>query len=131
MVDGKEKFAELLKRYQRLGKADRKAVLASFSPEERTHFERAANAEAEARREEELSQRQADRQFLCYSPPIAAVAEAAVKGADCDVTPRTLEALAAVHEEIKASQPQKERDGWAGLLDRVARVLAPPARSAR
>ena len=127
MAEATGEFADILDRYQRLGKPDRKAILRSFSPEERIAFEKAVEAEDEARRAEEISQRQADRQFLCYSPQVAKIAEAAVKGGDCKLAPRTLEALLVVHEQLKASENAKARPGLQGLLDRVAAFFAPPS----
>lgn len=119
MAEGDNEFAALLERFSGLGRADRKAVLESFSAEERIAFENAAAEEEKARAEEEERQRQADRQFLGYSPWLAKLVEPAVKDGECGLAPQTAKSIAAEHKALIEASGATARDGWRGLLDRL------------
>ncbi|GAA4044742.1 hypothetical protein [Parerythrobacter jejuensis] len=131
MAEGETDFSALLERFSGLGRADRKAVLESFSAEERLAFENAAAAEEAARIEEEARQRQADRQFLGYSPWLAALVEPAVKDGDSKLGTAAVKAVAQEHEALIASRGSEPRPGWRGVFDRMADLFAIPTRNAK
>ena len=118
-------FSALLARFAGLGRADRKAVLASFTADERIAFENAMLAEEKAAADEEERRRQADRQFLGYSPWLAAKVEPAVKDGDTKLAPAALKAVVAEHEALIANHGSEPRSGWRGVFDRLADIFAP------
>ena len=131
MAESESDFAALLERFGGLGRADRKAVLDSFTAEERIAFENAAAAEEKAQAEEEARQRQADRQFLGYSPWLAALVEPAVKDRDTKLAPEAAKAVAQEHKALIASQGSTPRHGWRGALDRITDLFSATAGPAR
>lgn len=131
MSDEPMDFSALLERYSGLGRADRKAVLESMDAEDRIAFENAIAAEVKSQEEEDARQRQADRQFLGYSPWLAAIVEGAVKHGDHSLTPETAKAVAAEHTSLIASQSSNPRDGWRGALDRLQEFFTLPSEPAK
>lgn len=79
-MDKASDFAVLALRFRSLGKADRTAVLANLSPDERLFLDHALVHQAKADREEEDRQRRTDLQFHAYSPWLADLVEQAVAG---------------------------------------------------
>ena len=125
MADNDADFAALLARYSGLGRADRKAVLASFTPEERIAFENAIAADEKIATEEEERRRQSDRQFLGYSPWLAKIVEAAVKEDNSKLAHEAAKAVVIEHKTLIASRGSEARGGWRGVLDRLSDLLAP------
>lgn len=123
MADHETPFPELLERFSSLGKADRKAVLESFSIEERAAFEKAVEEEEAEQVAEAERQRQADRQYLGYSPWLAHIVEASVAGDQSELTPKIAGALATEHKAMIAAQGIEPRQGWRGTLDRFTEAL--------
>lgn len=130
MSDGQADFATLIARFAGLGRHDRRAVMAALTPEERVQVLAAIEAEDAARACEELRRRQADRQFLAYSPEVAERIEAAVKGTSAELAPRAAEALRLAHEQLRADAPTPARSGLPGLLDRLTALVGPPRSAA-
>lgn len=123
MHDGEADFSALLERFAKLGRADRKAIMANLSAEERIVFEQAIAAEEGARSAEESRRRQADRQFLGYSPWLAALVEGALKRDEVKLAPEAAKALVVSHGALIADQGIEPRDGWRGALDRISDLL--------
>ena len=126
MAEGEVEFAELLRRFNGLGRSDRKAILDTFSAEERLAFENAAAAEKRANAVEEARKRQADRQFLGYSQWLAEIVEGCIKGDSAGLAPAAAKAVAAEHARLAASETSMRGEGWRGLLDRAQYFLSPP-----
>ena len=75
MPDEAAEFSAIAARFNKLGAADRKAVLANFSAAERAAFERELAEELKARRGEKENARLADQQFVGYSTWLATIVE--------------------------------------------------------
>lgn len=101
-------FAELAGRFHKLGRADRRAVLAKFNPAERQALERRLAADAEARRRMLAEERRADRQFARYSPWLGSKVEKAFRGTAIEEGELTKACAAAVLRAHKAAEDAAE-----------------------
>lgn len=117
-------FTDLLTRFERMSRKDQQAVLDHFDAEERTTFEAAIDAERQTREEERQRQRVSDRQFLGYSPQLAAIIERAVSGNAEGLTPAAMQALAAEHRTSIEAQAQQDRPAWQSVADWFQGVLS-------
>ena len=116
-------FPALAERFRRLPAADRRAVLARFSPAERRMFERRLAAEIEERHLRLAEERRAELQFSSYSPALAGKVERAVRGeraGELQLTEACAAALARAHSAI--SSPPGDA-GLAGLLRKLPWLL--------
>lgn len=121
----------LLQRLEGLGRADRKAVLDAMSAEDRIAFDQAVEAEALERLAEEERRRQADRQFHGYSPWLAGVVEAAVKGDGGKLSPVAARAVSDEHAALLASQKLDQVSPLHAMLAKAKALLAPTGGAAR
>lgn len=131
MPDQDSEFALLLQRLEGLGRADRKAVLSAMSAEDRVAFDQAVEAEAQERLAEEERRRRADRQFHGYSPWLAGIVEAAVKGDGGKLSPATARAVGDEHAALLASEKLEDRSPLGAMLAKVQALFAPQGGSPR
>lgn len=120
---------EIADRFASLGTADQKAILAELGPEERAAFDRALVETRKARADEVLRKKQADRQFLRYSQPIAQIVEDALQGEETELTPAVQKALAAEHRALIERYGHEPRSGWRGMLDVLSDLAGGPGSS--
>ena len=121
---------ELLSRLETLGRRDREAILDRLSDEERRVIDAALTERAQARAAELERQRRIDRQFLGYSPALAARLEACENGYPNAMSKVAAEAAWRVHSAAVASREAPVRTGWLGVWDRLSDALALVGKSA-
>lgn len=129
MRDDATRFDALVERYMKLGGADRRAVLASLTPSERDLFEREVAAARDTRRRARAQARSDDRQFVGYSPWLAAIIGEAIKGEAGPDRPRTGrcdEAIALAHRN-----ESEQGDDEGGLLGRLLRQFGVSSAASR
>lgn len=118
-------FGALARRFQSLRQPDRRAVLASFSPNDRALFEQALAEQTQADREEEERRQRTDKQFHGYSPWLADVITEALAdpNATSRMAPRAAKALAAQHQVLLENSGQADQGGILAIARHGWRVL--------
>lgn len=119
------KFSDLVARFETLGSADRKAVLARMSAEDREAYSSAAAQEVTARKEEAERLRKADRQYAPYSHWLAEIIEKTAKSDEqiCDsITETAIHAIGATHEKLREEAPTPQPVLW----ERLQRLILGP-----
>lgn len=118
-------FAELSARFDALGSADRKAVLAKMSAEERAAYSAAAARRSQAQKDEADRMRKADRQFAPYSAWLGELIERAVKRSDLAggaMTETTIRAIGEIHANLRDEQPSAPPMLW----ERIQQLIIGP-----
>lgn len=119
-------FADLVQRFEGLGRKDRMAVLEHLSAEDQAALREAIEAERARELEEQKRQRATDRQFVDYSPALAAIVEAAVKGEAAGLTKAASATLVQEHRASLEAHPEAQAGVWQRIAGFVERALAPP-----
>ncbi len=119
MEPSQPKSPDLVARLAGMGGKDQKAVLALVSADERHRIETALQQNVEEQRAEEERQRRIDRQFLSYSPWLAALIEQAQDSVPDALTEPCAKALWTVHSAKVSAGMSVTRSGWRGLIDRI------------
>jgi hypothetical protein len=112
-------FGALANRFRQLGAADRRAVLARFSANERQVFERRLAADLDERRRKLAEERRADRQFAAYSLAIGAKVERAVRGKALENRDMTQACAMAVARAHKDTESPSERPALETIFARL------------
>ncbi|MEM1051303.1 MAG: hypothetical protein AAGI28_04335 [Pseudomonadota bacterium] len=124
MDERQDQPGQLIERLSALGKKDRDAVLSRMSADERGDIENALAHHLEAERLEEERQQQIDRQFLGYSPWLAALIEAAQENSSDFLSETCSKAVWEIHTNKIGDGMSGPRTGWQGFIDRVNNLLA-------
>lgn len=114
---------QAIARLAQMGRRDREAILSFLSIEEQQETERALKTHNAELVLEEERQRRIDRQFLGYSPNLAALVEACEDGPTNGLTGMAASTIWEVHTDLIANHPPAVRNGWLGILDRVQDLL--------
>lgn len=120
--------SDLLVRFATLGSADRKAVRARMSQEERTAFEELIAQERLKRKIEAERVLKADRQYIAYSPWLGEIIEKAAIGdekASEVLTASSIRAIADVHARLRDDEMGQAGSIWS----RIQNFLLGPAPS--
>lgn len=124
MEESTDPNQELLSRFESLARRDREAILDRLSDEERRLVNNALIDRAQAQAAEIERQRRIDRQFLGYSPALAARLETCENGIPNGMSKAAADAAWQVHTAAVASREAPVRTGWLGIWDRVSDTLA-------
>lgn len=124
-------FADLVQRFEGLGRKDRMAVLEHLSAEDQAALREAIETERAREIEEQRRQRATDRQFVDYSPALAAIVEAAVKGDAAGLTKAASATLVHEHRAALEMHPEAQVGIWRRIVGFFERALAPPDEARR
>lgn len=119
------KFSDLVARFETLGSADQKAVLAKMSAEEREAYSNAAARQANERKAEAERLRKADCQYAPYSQWLGEIIEKAAKRDEriCDSMSETaIRAIGESHEQLREEAPAPKPILW----ERIQRLILGP-----
>lgn len=123
MRDRSKETSALLDRFMRLGRADRKAIVANLSPQDRALVLMAVEDEQQQLKAEKLRRLRADRQFAAYGSWLAPIVESATEGGETGLTEAAVQAITVCHREMIASQAASEGDWWHQVADRFSDMV--------
>lgn len=132
-IDAPE-FADLLDRFEALGRRDRKAVLDQLSPHDRDRVRAAIANQAAARRHEVERIARAGRQFAGYSPWLSEMVQQACADdsrTNAELSDTARRALAEVHRAMHEENGTPPPSLFGHLRNRIGEWVNPPRQGAR
>ncbi|MGQ7829963.1 hypothetical protein [Altererythrobacter sp. Z27] len=131
MTSNCTEYAALYRRFEGLGRNDKKAILELLDDDERTAFEAAVASEKLERADEAKRLRALDRQYLAYSAWLGDLIENSDKNDNIDLTRLAKNTLVAEHRAGVELLQVPEPMGWRLLLTSLQQLLLPAESSPR